>query len=207
MSAETVISTLRHARTAYGEQQRYAGTIDVGLSERGVQECAAAASALESRVFDVVVTSPLRRAADTARLLGLNGTPVRECDLCRERSFGVLEGLTFAEARALDPPVLFIAVGGDVHSVNPKGGEPFEVVWDRARRFARHLFRAHEGSSVLVVSHGVFLQMLHGVLRGSNCVESLASYPGNLELTSFRFVDRVLVSEDTLKLSQSPMSF
>lgn len=201
MITETVVATLRHARTPYGAERRYAGSIDVPLSEQGERDCVAAAEALHGAAFDVVITSTLRRAIDTARLLRLDGATHVQCDLCRERGFGVLEGLTFDQAKSLDPPVLFVQVGDDVHSVNPAGGEPFEVVWERARRFSRHVFRKYEGSRVLVVSHGVFLQMLHGVLRGSNCIESLGSYPGNLELTSFRFSDRTLVDEQSTTLS------
>jgi broad specificity phosphatase PhoE len=111
-----------------------------------------------------------------------------------------MEGLTLEEVRSLDPPVLFIEVGNDAHSVNPKDGEPFEDVWERAKRFARLIFREYKGSRVLVVSHGVFLQMLHGVLRGSNCIESLSEYPANLGLATFRFSGRRLVAEERMNL-------
>jgi broad specificity phosphatase PhoE len=84
--------------------------------------------------------------------------------------------------------------------VNPKGGEPFEAMWERARRFRRFLFRAYRGSNILVVSHGVFLQMFHGVLRGSNCIESLAVYPSNLELATFEFVGHRLQAERVVRL-------
>jgi broad specificity phosphatase PhoE len=70
----------------------------------------------------------------------------------------------------------------------------------RAKRFARLIFREYEGLSVLVVSHGVFLQMFHGVLRGSNCIESLSTYPGNLELATFRFSGPRLVAEESKTL-------
>jgi broad specificity phosphatase PhoE len=114
-----------------------------------------------------------------------------------------MEGLTAAEVRDLDPPVLFIKVGGDTHSVNPRDGEPLEDVWQRARQFRDLLFDEYEGSRVLVIAHGVFLQMLHGVLRGLTCIESLADYPGTLELHSFCFEGRVLLVEDVRRLAGS----
>lgn len=199
----TVISTLRHARTVFSGEERYAGTMDVPLSDQGVQECRAAARALAGENFEVVVTSTQSRAIDTAGLLGFDSASTVQTTLCRERGFGVLEGLTAAEVRHLDPPVLFITVGGDAHSVNPEGGEPLEDVWQRARQFRDLLFHEHEGSRVLVIAHGVFLQMLHGVLRGLTCIESLADYPGTLELHSFRFEGRVLVAEDVRRLAGS----
>ena len=151
----------------------------------------------------MVVTSALRRTIETADLLVGNGVPRRRTRLCNERNFGVMEGLTWDDVQHLDPPVLFIEVGNDRHSVNPKDGEPFEDVWDRAKRFRRMLFREYQGKRVLVVSHGVFLQMFHGVLRGTSCIEALAAYPGSLELTCFSFTGDRLEDEKTIRLGKS----
>jgi broad specificity phosphatase PhoE len=200
MACETVISTLRHARTTYGAEKRYAGRIDVPLSKEGERDCLRASKRLATMEFDIVITSPQKRTTDTARLMACRAFASIQCDLCCERRFGVMEGLTSEEVRSLDPPVLFIEVGNDTHSVNPKDGEPFEDVWERATRFARLIFREYRGSRVLVVSHGVFLQMFHGVLRGSNCIESLSEYPANLGLATFRFSGRRLVAEERVNL-------
>ncbi len=201
MAVETIISTLRHAHTRYNAEKRYAGTIDVPLSEAGVRDAREAARKLAGADFDVVVTSKMRRAAETARLIAGRSVPVIQSGLCNERNFGVMEGLTWDEVKALKPPIIMINVGNDLHTVNPKGGEPFEDVWERAKRFRRFLFREYKGRRILVVSHGVFLQMLHGVLRGRSCIESLAKYPANLELCRFSFSGDRLVSEETVTLA------
>ena len=202
-AATTIISTLRHARTAYAEQKRYAGSLDVPLSEQGISDCRSLAGAIDEAEYDVVITSNLRRSADTARLLGLPAAKTISSDLCRERGFGVMEGLTADDVRALEPPVLFIEVADDTHSVNPSGGEALEDVWQRAKRFSRFVLAHYAGSRVLVVSHGVFLQMYHGVLRGSNCIESLAYYPSTLQLTRFELCGRRLVAEEQAKLADA----
>jgi broad specificity phosphatase PhoE len=100
----------------------------------------------------------------------------------------------------MQPPVLFITVGNDLHSVNPRNGEPFEDVWARAKKFSNFLFREYHGKNILVVSHGVFLQMLHGVLRGLSCIESLAVCPANLELVTFHFSGKRLIDEKVSRL-------
>lgn len=200
MATDTIISTIRHGRTTFGQQKRYAGSIDVPLSEEGAEDCARVSRALAGMAFDVLITSTLRRAVETGRLLAGNASRSIQSDLCCERRFGVMEGLTWEEVQSLDPPILFIEVGDDLHSVNPRGGEPLEDVWERAKRFARLIFREYKGSKVLVVSHGVFLQMFHGVLRGSNCIESLSVYPANLELATFHFSGRRLVADEVAKL-------
>jgi len=201
MSAETVIATLRHARTRYNDEQRYAGSVDVPLSAAGVREARRAAPQVASWRFEVLVTSGMRRTAQTARLLGGPRARIVPCALCNERCFGILENRRWAEVRSIRPRILLIRVGDDWHTVNPPGAEPFEAVWERAKKFRRFLFREFAGRRVLVISHGVFLQMFHGLLRGVSCIEALARYPGNLELNVFRFAGRRLAQEQTVKLA------
>ncbi len=200
MPIQTTISTIRHAHTLYNAERRYAGSIDVSLSETGICDARMAAAKLAGLRFDVVITSALKRSIETAGILVGDAAPFVVSNLCNERNFGIMEGLTWDEVHALEPPVLFIEVGNDTHSVNPKGGEPFEDVWARAKKFRRFIFRKFDGASVLVISHGVFLQMFHGVLRGLNCIEALAVYPANLELARFHFCGSRLVEQKVFKL-------
>jgi len=201
MLAQTTISTMRHAHTQYNAEKRYAGTIDIPLSPVGIRDARMAAAKLAGVDFDVVITSCQKRAYQTAEILMGKRAPIVRNEICNERRFGIMEGLTWDDIQNLDPPILMISVGADLHTVNPRGGEPFEQVWERAKKFRRFVFGKYAGSDVLVVSHGVFLQMFHGVLRGLNCIESLASYPANLELARFRFSGRRLVEESVVGLS------
>jgi len=201
MNTITEIATLRHAHTQFNAERRYAGTIDVPLSELGIRDAQLAAEKLKEAGFEVIITSRLKRSIETARIISGDRIPIVKTKLCNERNFGIMEGLTWDEVLNLQPPIILIQVGGDLHTVNPKGGEPFEDVWLRAKKFRNFIFKNYQGQKILVVSHGVFLQMFHGVLRGSNCVESLAKYPSNLELTIFRFSGNELLAEESIKLS------
>lgn len=204
MPVDTLINTIRHAQTSYSAEKRYAGTIDIPLSEKGIQDAREVSLKLAGVNFTTVITSTLKRSIETAHLLVGNITECVQNDLCNERNFGLMEGLTWGEVQELDPPVLFVEVGNDLHSVNPKDGEPLEDVWGRAKKFRRFLFKKHMGSNVLIVSHGIFLQMFHGTLRGLNCIESLSkAYPSTLDLTSFHFSDRKLVLEKVMSFAGS----
>lgn len=200
MTIHTTISTLRHAHTQYNAEKRYAGSIDVPLSEIGIEDACQAAAMLAGIKFDMVITSTLKRAIQTAQILIGDSAPIIQNELCNERNFGIMEGLTWNDIQTLQPPVLMINVGNDLHTVNPRGGEPFEDVWERAKKFRRYIFESYAGKTLLVISHGVFLQMFHGVLRGLNCIESLGSYPSNLELAKFQFVDETLAEEKVMRL-------
>ena len=197
---QTRIHTIRHAKTRYGEEQRYAGTIDVPLSPKGEREAKKAAASLRGVRFDVVVTSTLVRSVDTAMLLLGKSRCIVQCPYCNERNFGAMEGHTWEEVQRFRPKILFIKVGGDSHSVNPQGGEPFEQLWERAKKFRKFIFQRYRGSNILVVSHGVFLQQFHGLLRGKSCIESLAEWVTNLEMTSFTFEGNRLVEESSVRL-------
>lgn len=201
MKIETNIYTIRHARTQYNAEKRYAGTIDVPLSKTGLQEAQETSEKLNGLSFDVVITSAMKRSFDTACILVGNSVPIVRKALCNERNFGIMEGLTWKDVQALNPPILFIQVGNDLHSVNPKGGEPFEDLWIRAKKFHRHLFSEYKGKNILVVSHAVFLQSFHGLLRGLSCLEALAiPYPANNELSIFKFSGRELVEGKCVRL-------
>jgi len=201
MAERTIINTLRHAHTRYNGEKRYAGTIDIDLNEQGIRDTQLVAAILRDEGYDVVIASTLKRSYETARILVDGTVPIVQTDLCNERNFGILEGMTWEDVKLLVPPVLMINVGNDLHTVNPKGGEPFEDVWERAKKFRQLLFREYYGKNILVVSHGVFLQMFHGVMRGVTCIESLALYPANLELARFIFDGDHLAEEKVRKLA------
>ncbi len=200
MKTHTRINTIRHAKTTYGEQSRYAGWIDAPLSQRGIREAHQAANKLKDMKFDGVISSALCRSIDTARLLVGKRYKIVTSELCNERKYGMLQGLTWEETKKIRPKILFIKVGNDTHSVNPPGAEPFEDLMARAKKFRRFIFKHYRGKSVLIVSHGVFLQQFHGLLRGLNCIESLAEYVSNLDFSSFTMAGYRLIEERTIKL-------
>lgn len=201
MPSTTFIGTIRHAHTEYNAQRRYAGSLDVPLSELGVRQARVVAPTIQELAFDVILCSPQARAQQTAQIFTSTSGRIITEPLCCERKFGVMEGLTWDEVCKLEPQIMMIQVGHDLHTVNPRGGEPFEDVWDRARKLRNRILSEFSGLRVLVVSHGVFLQLFNGLLSGLSCIESLARYPGNLELSTFSFEDQRLAETQMLKLA------
>jgi glucosyl-3-phosphoglycerate phosphatase len=94
----------RHGRTAWNEQGRAQGQRDVPLDDVGAGQAREAAARLASLRPDRIVSSDLRRAADTARELALlTGLDVGYDRRLREIDFGEREGLTLAESLARFP--------------------------------------------------------------------------------------------------------
>ena len=150
-----LLALLRHADTAWSAEGRIQGRRDVPLSEAG--RAALAGFALPAECHGMrVVTSPLARCVETARLLG-----AREA-LCDPRlvemHWGEWEGRVLAELRAeLGAPMRENEARG--WDFRPAGGESPREVWARVRPWLAEL--ASAGEPTLAVTHrGVIRAML-----------------------------------------------
>ena len=100
----TTLVLLRHGETPLTAEKRFSGRGDPSLTERGLEQARAAAARLSSYDVSAVVSSPLRRAMQTARVAAdLLGLDVVIDDGLIETDFGEWEGLTFGEARSRWP--------------------------------------------------------------------------------------------------------
>jgi glucosyl-3-phosphoglycerate phosphatase len=94
----TRLLVVRHGRTGYNATHRIQGQLDTELDEVGRAEAAAGATRLAAFAPDVIVSSDLSRAADTAAALAaVTGLPVRYDQRLRERCFGLWQGLRGTE--------------------------------------------------------------------------------------------------------------
>ncbi len=94
---------LRHGESVWNKENRFTGWIDVGLSEKGVEEAKESGRVLkeEGFVFDVAYTSVLKRAIKTLWLaqeeMDLMWIPVHHSWRLNERHYGALQSLNKAE--------------------------------------------------------------------------------------------------------------
>lgn len=206
MGKITIIGTIRHGETDFNRQKRYCGAMDVPLNGAGREDAIHVRNKLSGDHFDVIISSKLIRAVETAQVLLNNGAVFIQSELCNERNYGKLQGMTADEVKGVRPPLKYIYRGDDRHSLNPPGGERFKELRKRAEQFYEFLFGRFIGCSLLVVSHGVFLQQFHGLLRGKNWMDSLEKNVANFEYTTFKFVDRQLVNETSTNLAEREQS-
>ena len=93
---------LRHGQSQWNLENRFTGWVDVPLSARGEAEARAAGEKLRGRRIDVLYTSILKRAIETARLAletaGIGPLPTIRDAALNERMYGDLQGLNKAEA-------------------------------------------------------------------------------------------------------------
>jgi broad specificity phosphatase PhoE len=142
--------------------------MDVPLSELGERQAAALGRWFADQQPDLVVSSPYRRAIDTARLaLADAGRPdaVLLDERLREREFGILDRLTRAgiEARHPDQAAARTFLGKMYH--RPPGGESWVDVAARVRSFYRDLRLDHVADHVVVVAHQAVILLFRYVLE------------------------------------------
>lgn len=208
MNKITRILTIRHGQTLYNLERRYAGSIDIPLNEKGIEEAENAAKMLKDYELDIVITSKLRRALQTAELLiAGRGIHIIQNKLCNERNYGRMQGLTYSEVEEIKPRIKYFKLNNDFHSLNPPDGETFPVLRKRAKLFSEFIFQNYSGSNILVVSSSAFMQQLHGIFRGTDCMESLRNEIHNLDCTTFTFNGKKLTEEITVSLRQNSSVF
>jgi len=156
----------RHGQTVWNLHNRIQGQTDVDLDDTGRTQAAAAAAALAAERADVLLSSDLRRARDTAgALAALTGSPVDVDNRLREREYGAWEGLTHEQISARWPEeFLRWKSGGPV----PECG--LEDMADVAKRVGAALLdaadRVGQTGTVVVVSHGGAARQGMGAVLG-----------------------------------------
>ncbi len=156
----TRLLLLRHGQTELSVQRRYSGHGDPELTPLGRAQAAGAAARL-ARVPGIaaVLTSPLRRARQTAEAVAAaTGAPLAVRERLIETDFGTWEGLTFPEARARDPQVHAEWLGSE--EVAPPGGESFAAVGRRVAAELADLLREYPGATLVLVTHVTPIKML-----------------------------------------------
>jgi probable phosphoglycerate mutase len=149
----TTTVLLRHGQTPLSSERRFAGTGDIPLTPLGVLQAKAAAAWLAARGgIDLIVTSPLRRARQTAaEVAAAAGTPVQVEPGIGETDFGKWEGLSFAEARDQWPAEMTAWLADP--AVAPPGGESFTGTGRRVNAALDALLAANPGRTLVIVSH------------------------------------------------------
>jgi broad specificity phosphatase PhoE len=155
----------RHGNTDWNAGHRVQGQTDVPLNALGRQQAVDAADLLIKMKPDVIVSSDLQRAADTAAALAaLTGHSISYDKRLRERYFGSWQGLTMSEVAEQRPEeharwTAGEEVGGDVESLR-----------DLGERVAEALLAADAlapaGGTVVVATHGAAARQGIGHLLG-----------------------------------------
>jgi len=145
-----IVTLVRHAETEWSLSGRHTGHTDLPLTDGGRDKARALAEKLRERSFDRVLTSPLSRAAETAKLAGFPDAE-HDPDLL-EWDYGDDEGLSTPQIREQRGADWLLWRDGAA------GGEVADDVGARVDRVIERI--AADDGDVLVFAHGHVLRVL-----------------------------------------------
>jgi len=153
LSQATHVLLIRHGQSEGNAERRFGGHTATPLSPRGRKQAQATAQALKDDQLTAIYSSDLARAVETARPLArLTGLPIDTTEAFRERSVGVMEGLTFEDAAQRHPEEYAALLRRDFEHVL-SGGESYRQLLDRARNKLDEVIEQHKGGRIAVFSH------------------------------------------------------
>ena len=162
----TRVYLIRHGATELSAEDRFAGAIDVLLSDGGRDQARRLGQRLASEKIGAAFASPMKRTMETARLVveshGIAVTPV---DGIREIAHGRWEGMKREEVE-LAYPEEYARYEHDPYSFAPVEGESGLQVTARALPALLKIVGDHCDEQIVVVSHKATIRLLLSSLLG-----------------------------------------
>ena len=175
----THLGLLRHGQTDWNINFLLQGVTDIPMNQTGIEQVKLAAQAIRAEDWDVVLTSPLSRARQTAEIIasqhGYN--EIIEQELLIERSFGEAEGLSHEQWRAKYSNLDVIP-----------GGESRTQLAERSMLLLETISQELAGKRVLAISHGALIRALIAI-ASNNELPRAGERLGNASLSVVKHID------------------
>lgn len=147
---EAQVYLVRHGETEWARDGRHTGRTDIPLTDTGRTQAGFLLPVFDGMSLEKVLSSPLQRALETARLAGL-GARVELCADLMEWDYGDYEGITTKQIQEKVP-------GWTIWTRPCPNGETAEQVGLRADRVVARVREVN--ANVAIFSHGHFLRVL-----------------------------------------------
>ena len=150
----THVGLFRHGQTDWNINFLLQGVTDIPMNETGIQQVKHASKAIRREDWDLILTSPLGRARETAKIISeqVGFSETQELDLLIERSFGEAEGLAYEQWKSRY---------SDLDEI--PGGESRTQLVERSKLLLETISASHPGKRVLAVSHGALIRTVLAV--------------------------------------------
>ena len=198
----TRVFLVRHGATVLSAEDRFAGAVDVLLSDEGRTQARHLGTRLASEPLTAVYASPMKRTIETAQLACQpHGLPVTPVDAIREIAHGRWEGMARKDVER-EFKTEYERYEEDPFTFAPVGGESGLQVTARALPALLELVIRHEGERILVVSHKATIRLILSSLLGFDprkYRDRLDQAPAALNILDFRDVGqaRLTLFNDT----------
>jgi len=145
----THIGLFRHGQTDWNINLLLQGVTDIPMNSTGIAQVRTAARALKVNDWDLILTSPLGRARQTAEIIAeqLGFQDIHQQDLLIERSFGEAEGLAYEQWKSKYSNLDELP-----------GGESKSDLVARSKTLLDTFAENHPGKRILAISHGALIR-------------------------------------------------
>ena len=150
---------VRHGESIWNIDQKIQGRRDVPLSKKGIEEAEKIAPMVDNLNIDIVISSPLSRAYDTARIITRGKLPINTDDRLIERSWGIEEGVS---ADLVDFSDLWnFQLNTDVGGI-----ETVKDLMFRVSEFLEDIKNKYKDKNVLISTHSAVMRAFHYLIEG-----------------------------------------
>lgn len=176
------IYLVRHGQSEDNANDIFGGHHDSILTQKGRDQAQEVAEKLKNYALDVIYSSPLKRASETAEIIAKQlGKEFSVEPGLIERNFGVLTGKPEADLDKYDTPLL--ESDGVKYFLEIPEAEDFPNLYYRAKQTLQAIKARHPSENVLLVTHGDFGKMLRAAHEGWGWQEGLQTpYFANAEV-------------------------
>ena len=171
------IYIFRHGQTDYNVSRRVMGQLDIPLNETGIAQAAELSTRLANTHLEVIYTSPLLRAKQTAQAVAdKSNIQIITDDRLKERNNGVLQGHI---VHGTDNPdeyqtdynqlELFLPVAQlNDNNWKPDGGESRTECWVRAQKAITDIVKNSPYDTIAVSTHSVVMRGILNIVGMNN---------------------------------------
>ncbi len=161
-----VVKLIRHGESEFNRAGIIQGHTNSPLSETGRRQAHATGRWLLEEGICAIYTSPLKRAFETASIIGehLGLVPVKVDEL-KEIGLGVWEGRAIEDVRREDPKNLRLWFTQPTRAKIP-GAEPLEAFQKRVVEALHRIASAHPEGQVALVTHGGVISAILAYVLG-----------------------------------------
>ena len=148
---------VRHGETIWNKENRVQGVADVPLTDKGREEARKLQKLVETLNIDVVISSPLSRARETAKILVNSRLPINTDDRITERDWGMNEGANLDDVDKFD--CWDVILNTKVQNI-----ESVQDFMYRVSDFLEDIKVKYKDKNVLVVAHSAVSRVIHYLL-------------------------------------------
>lgn len=160
---------IRHGETVWNKEKKLQGRTDIPLNEYGIKLAEITSQAMKDIPFDIVYTSPLSRAKETAKILAKDhNLEVYEDERLIEMGFGDGEGQKLEVIHTHPEMKIHNFIHNPGKYEPSEGGESFEQLYERCRSFINEVILPAEENynCMLIVGHGALIRgMIHEIIQ------------------------------------------